>query len=103
VTAKVALVHLDLASQQLRCLDCQSIENHLAQLVVKQDRRVAIDAGNLCRSTGRHTSAEILDQFFLNTPPKAASAPHSNHMTYIAFISYLCQPHKLLLSMLSSR
>ena len=36
--------------------------------------------------------AEILDQFFLNTPPKAAPPTISNHMTYIAFLSYLCQP-----------
>jgi hypothetical protein len=92
VTAKVALVHLDLASQQLGGLGCQGIEDHLAQLVIEQDRGVAVDAGNLGRRTRRRSRAEILDQFFLHTPPKTAPAPHSNHMTYIALIDYLCQP-----------
>lgn len=40
----------------------------------------------------RQLATEILDQFFLNTSPKAAPAPISNHMAYIAFIRYLCQP-----------
>jgi endonuclease YncB( thermonuclease family) len=92
VAAKIALVDLDLSCHQFGCLGDQSLEYHLAQLVIKQDRRVAVDARNLSRCTGCHTTAEILDQFFLNTPPKAAPAPVPNHLIYIAFICYLCQP-----------
>ena len=44
VAAKVALIDLDLARQQLGRFCGQSLEDYLAQLVVKQDRRVAVDA-----------------------------------------------------------
>ena len=50
VTAEVALVDLDLARQQLVRLSRQGVENHLTQLVVEQDRGVAVDPRNLrCR------------------------------------------------------
>lgn len=61
----------------------------------------AHDPRNFCRPTGRHARAEILDKFFLHTPPKAAPAPLSNHMTYITFVCNLCQP--LFLSGFGSR
>lgn len=92
MTAEIAFVNLYPARHQLGCLGIQCLENNLAQLVVKQDRGVAIDACDLCRRTGCYTAEEILDQFFLNTLPKAATAPVPNHMKYIAFICYLCQP-----------
>ena len=44
VAAEIALIDLNLASQQLGRLCGQSLEDDLSQLVVKQDRGVAVDA-----------------------------------------------------------
>ena len=78
-----------------RCFLGDVLDNDLAKLMEKQDRRVAIDAHQL-RSSSHWNARHKLDyQSFLITWKQPASTPELIHLTKIAFFSYLCQPLNL--------
>lgn len=91
-STEIALVSLNFAAHEawLRCR--QFRENDLPELVEEQDRGVAVHAGQLGCRTGCCARAEILQKLGLNAYRKPAPAPELNHLTKIAFPSYLCQP-----------
>ena len=80
--AEITLVNLDLAGQ-VRRLRRQIVGEQLAQLMEKQDRRVAVDAADLGRRTGRGSRNEMPNQLRLNTGRKSASPSLLNHLTLI--------------------
>lgn len=91
-TAKIALIDLDFAAHQAGFRSSHLFEDHFPEFVEKQHSRVAVYASQLGRRTGCHPSAEILQKLDLNTSRKPAPTPRPNHLTSIAFLSYLCQP-----------
>ena len=89
---KIALINLDFTAQERRCLGFQPGRNQLAKLVKEQPCRVPVHTGQGRRRTRCCTRHEILDEFVLNTWSEPAPAPNANHLTQLAFLSYLGQP-----------
>ena len=90
-TTEVALVDFDLTHCKRR-LGSQFRGNKLSQLVVKQRRRVAVDADQLGRRACRNAHNEVRNQGHLNTCRQTASATCRKHMTDNAFLRYLGHP-----------
>ncbi len=57
--AGIAFINLYLAAENLRRFRRQAFKYHLAQLVIKQGRRIAIDPGQLCRRARRNACTKI--------------------------------------------
>ena len=86
--AEITLVNLDLAGHQVRRLRRQIVGDQLAQLMVKQDRRVAVDDAYLGRQTDRGRRNAMSNQLRLNIGRKSAPPSLLSHPTQIRKIPY---------------
>ncbi len=90
--AGIALVDLDLCGQQFRRFGRSALGDALSQPVEEQGRRMPVDPGQRGGRPRRRAGDEMLDQLVLDTWPQPAAPPCRNHLSQIAFPSYLGQP-----------